>query len=274
MRLTRCALGLLAFAAMLGGGCVPEEEASLAEGEPEPIESSSAALSIYEANPLGNQSVLSPAEGPPITITKTRAWITVPGLSTAVFSHRGDNLAISVSAEMFGTATVWMRALVDGQPAAPSDVKFKIGAENFDGTRAFTFVAPGVSAGQHTVEIQWFVNAGNTISMRDRTLTVNSGSTFFGVGRLAVAAATSGPDVLKTTATWEDMPGLATSITTAAPRAPWFVVRRWDCRSGSRMHNGPARPTFILFFGSKARTCTSSISSAPPSSTRASRAKL
>jgi M6 family metalloprotease-like protein len=215
MRLTRCALGLLACVGMLGASCVSEEEATLADGEPE-IESSSAALSIYEANPLGNQSVLSPAEGPPITIAKTGAWITVPGLSTAVFSHRGDNLAIAVSAEMTGVATVWMRALVDGQPAAPSDVKFKIGAENFDGTRAFTFVAPGVSAGQHTVEIQWFVNPGNSISMRDRTLTVNSGSTFFGAGRLAVAAATSGPDVLKTTAIWEDMPGLATSITTAA----------------------------------------------------------
>src|SRR5262249_1044768 len=110
--------------------------------------------------------------------------------------------------------TVWFRALVDGKVALPSDVAFKSGSENFDGVRSFTFVQPNVSVGQHLVEIQWFT--GSTGSIRDRSLAVHSGSPSNRPNRLAVAAAPSGPDLVKTTSYYEDIPGLATTITTGA----------------------------------------------------------
>src|SRR5262249_58715597 len=68
--------------------------------------------------------------------------------------------------------------------------------------------------GQHLVEIQWFT--GSTASIRDRTLAVHSGSPSNGAIRLAVAAAPSGPDLIKTTAFYEDIPGLATTLTTGS----------------------------------------------------------
>src|SRR5262249_4118538 len=75
-------------------------------------------------------------------------------------------------------------------------------------------VQPNVSVGQHLVEIQWFT--GSTASIRDRTLAVHSGSPSNGANRLAVVAAPSGPDLVKTTAFYEDIPGLATTIATGS----------------------------------------------------------
>lgn len=78
----------------------------------------------------------------------------MPGLSSGVASSEGDNLEITVSAEMYQPGgSVWFRALVDGEVAEPSDVVFKSGTVEFDGVRTFTFVKRAVKAGQHIVEI-------------------------------------------------------------------------------------------------------------------------
>jgi M6 family metalloprotease-like protein len=160
----------------------------------------------------GSVSAVAPVEAAPVG-ARLGLWTSVPGLSTGVASAPGDNLEIAVCAEMYQPeGAVWFRALVDGKAAQPSDVQFKAGSEDFDGIRSFTFVQPNVSVGQHLVEIQWFTRS--TASIRDRTLTVHSGSPGNGPNRLAVAAAPSGPDVVKGTPVFEDIPGLATSITT------------------------------------------------------------
>src|SRR5262245_27205339 len=162
----------------------------------------------------GSLSVFAPPEAAPVN-ARLGVWTPIPGLSSGVASLAGDNLEITVSAEMYQPGgTVWFRALVDGNVAQPSDVAFKAGSENFDGVRSFTFVQPNVNVGQHLVEIQWFT--GSTASIRDRTLAVHSGSPSNGPNRLAVAAAPSGPDVIKTTACYEDIPGLATTLTTGS----------------------------------------------------------
>ncbi|WP_437742217.1 EF-hand domain-containing protein [Sorangium sp. So ce1504] len=215
MRLKHVALMALT-ASTVQLGCVGDEDVSQAVSDEEDIASEAAALSLYQQNPVGNLSVLSPAEGAPYAIATKSAWTSAPGLSSAVYSHAGDNLEISFSAEIYATNTVWLRALVDGAPVSPSDVKIKMGSENFDGTRSFTFVKSGVSAGQHIVEIQWYVVNGGDAQMRDRSLVVNSAAPFSGDGRLAVAAAPSGPDLVKTTTAWENVPGLTTQLTTSA----------------------------------------------------------
>jgi len=129
---------------------------------------------------------------------------------------------------------VWFRALVDGAVAQPSDVQFKAGSENFDGVRSFTFVQPNVSAGQHLVEIQWLT--GSQASIRDRTLSVFSASATTGRNRLAVVAAPSGPDIVNSTPGYQDIPGLTTSITTAAPN-PLAIIfsAEGDADSGTMM---------------------------------------
>ena len=162
----------------------------------------------------GSLSVFAPPEAAPVN-ARLGVWTPILGLSSGVASLAGDNLEITVSAEMYQPGgTVWFRAMVDGNVAQPSDVAFKAGSENFDGVRSFTFVQPNVSVGQHLVEIQWFT--GSTASIRDRTLAVHSGSPSNGPNRLAIAAAPSGPDLIKTTAFYEDIPGLATTLTTGS----------------------------------------------------------
>lgn len=162
----------------------------------------------------GSLSVVAPPESAPRG-ARLHVWHAVPGLSTGVASSAGDSLAITVSAEMYQQGgSVWFRALVDGQPAEPSDVVFKTGAVKFDGVRCFTFVKKDVTAGQHLVEIQWMT--GTPASVRDRTLTVYSGSPTAGRDRLAVAVAPSGPDIQKTSSAYEDIPGMDASINICA----------------------------------------------------------
>jgi hypothetical protein len=140
-------------------------------------------------------SAVAPPEAAP-RAARLDVWNFVPGLSSGVASSDGDNLEITVSAEMYQPGgSVWFRAMVDGEVAEPSDVVFKSGSVNFDGVRNFTFVKPAVKAGQHLVEIQW--RTGTPASIRDRTLTVYSASAFIGPGHLAVATAPSGPDIQK-----------------------------------------------------------------------------
>src|SRR5215470_18695565 len=156
----------------------------------------------------GSLSVFAPPEAAPVN-ARLGVWTPIPGLSSGVASLAGDNLEITVSAEMYQPGgTVWFRALVDGNVAQPSDVAFKAGSENFDGVRSFTFVQPNVSAGQHLVEIQWLT--GSQASIRDRTLSVFSASATTGRNRLAVMAAPSGPDIVNSTPGYQDIPGLAT----------------------------------------------------------------
>lgn len=162
----------------------------------------------------GSLSLVAPPEAKAVEVRRD-VWTLVPGLSTGVFSQPGDNLEIAVSAEIYQPGgTVFFRALVDGQPVQPSDVAFKSGTVNFDGVRSFTFVHSNAAGGQHLVEIQWM--AGTTASIADRTLVVYSESANSGRNRLAVVAAPSGPDVVKSTSNWESIPGLVTSITSTS----------------------------------------------------------
>ena len=162
---------------------------------------------------VGTVSVVAPPEAAPVK-NNPGVWTLVPGLGTAVYSRAGDNLEITVTAEVIATGTVWFRSLVDGSAAQPTDVHFKMGSVSFDGTRSFTFVQSAVAAGNHIVEIQWYTPFGASAQVRDRTLNVNSASSVSGAGRLAVAAGISGPDRIKTSSSWATIPGLITTLTT------------------------------------------------------------
>ena len=165
---------------------------------------------------FGNLCVVAPAESAPVQ-GRLHVWAPIPGLATAIGSVQGDNLEITVSAEMYQPGgSVWLRAVVDGKAAEPSDVQFKDGNVEFDGVRSFTFVQPNVSGGQHLVEIQ--MRSGSQVAIRDRVLTVHSSSLFQGSSRLAVAAAPSGPPIQAPTQ-YQDVPDLATTISTELPSA-------------------------------------------------------
>src|SRR5438552_3979504 len=94
---------------------------------------------------IGTLSVVSSATGPDVTMCSSGScrgdtWKDVPGLSTAVYSYAGDNLAITVTAEIHSSTDVALRALVDGATSSPNVVTFKQAGDTFDGVRSFTFV--------------------------------------------------------------------------------------------------------------------------------------
>lgn len=181
------------------------------------LSSQTQALSIYKDNAMGNLSLVSPPSGPEISSSPS-GWNDVPGLSTAVYSRQGDNLEIAVTAEVQASDRVFFRALVDGAAALPDDVVYKSPGDFFDGVRSFTFIKKNLSKGKHLVRIQWFADPGTTARIGDRTLSANSAASSWGTGRLAVVAAPSAADIVKTTATCEDIPNLATTLTTNAIR--------------------------------------------------------
>lgn len=175
------------------------------------------ALSIYKDNAMGNLSLVSPPSGPEISSSPS-GWNDVPGLSTAVYSRSGDNLEITVTAEVYGEGRVFFRALVDGGAASPDDVVYKSPGDFFDGVRSFTFIKKNLSKAKHLVQIQWFADPDTTARIGDRTLSADSAAPTWGTGRLAVVAAPSAADIVKSTPACEDIPNLATTLTTDAIR--------------------------------------------------------
>src|SRR5687768_7671546 len=163
--------------------------------------STSLAAEIAPSN--GGLSLVSPASGPNIAMClqgrpcRGDVWYDVPGLSTRVYSRTGDNLTITVTAEIYAPDTVWLRALVDGSSVLPTDVTFKTTSSFSDGVRSFTFVKDNMPGGRHTVQLQWRARqtwpssgptSGTVPEIGDRTLSVNSAGPVSGPQRLAVAA--------------------------------------------------------------------------------------
>lgn len=116
----------------------------------------------------GSVQVYSPPSGPSESTT-VAAWVDVPGLGGTIVTEAGDSLAISVSAESYTTAggTMFLRALVDGQPAKPSDVLFAKGAK--PQCRLMTFGLNAPDPGVHNVRIQWQADGGGAF-VGDRSL--------------------------------------------------------------------------------------------------------
>ena len=153
----------------------------------------------------------------PLTVSATlggHTWQVVPGLVTGVTSQAGDHLEITVSAEVRQKGgAIWFRAVIDGVPAQPSDVKIKASENVFDGARTFTFVQPNVSAGQHIVEIE--ARTGSLASVVKRVLSVYSGSPTAAFHVLGTAAAASGPRITNPSSNFQDIPSVATTVRTS-----------------------------------------------------------
>jgi M6 family metalloprotease-like protein len=169
----------------------------------------------------GHVVVVAPPEAAPVTSPAGTGWSGIPGLAGAVNTVGAtSNLALTLSAEMFGTHGVRVRALVDGVPADPEYVDFKSDNAGFDEVRSFTFVKANVPPGQHVVDLQWQTTNGQATQIRDRSLVIESGATANFPARMSVASAKG--LVVTTSTTGVDLPGLAT--TAVAPNGGSFQV--------------------------------------------------
>ncbi len=159
------------------------------------------------------------AHGPWINHTQSN-WIPIPDMSASVVTPANGEITATFSAEAHTSSSMgrmWVRAIIDGQPATPGDVVFAQGGELGKpfGTHSFTFVGKNLSAGLHTVQMEWLGDAGFTALMRDRSLVVMGTSGQAPLGVRSVTSVESGW-ISESTATWVPMPGMNASISTPA----------------------------------------------------------
>ncbi|MCI0540339.1 MAG: hypothetical protein L0Z50_34485 [Verrucomicrobiales bacterium] len=157
----------------------------------------------------GSLRVFTPPSGPSISTT-AGVWTDVPGLSGDIRTKSGESLAISVSAESYvtGGGTMFLRALVDGPAAKPTDVLFAKGSK--PQCRLMNFGLPTPAPGLHNVRIQWLAQEGGAF-LGDRSLVLAATSKASpSIAQVFIAPA-SGPPKSTDSTTFSPMPGLSTS---------------------------------------------------------------
>jgi hypothetical protein len=127
-----------------------------------------------------------------------------------------------------------VRAVIDGQPAYPTDVVFAQGG--FIGTHTFTFMPGLMTAGTHNIQMEWYGEAGFTSSIRDRTLSIVASPGDLSKGGLIATAQESGW-VSESSTSWVSLPGLAVSINTpgGGPLAISFSAEASTTSPSARM---------------------------------------
>ena len=147
--------------------------------------------------------------GPDWTSTSV-TWTDIPALDLWFYQDEPGNACIGISAESNATTgkRLFVRAVIDGVPASPSDVVFC--SESSSWSRMFQFSAT-IAKGIHRVTFQTKVDGGGTASFGDRSMWVITAPLL-----VNIVAPASGPVLTTTSSTWEDIPGLSLNITMPA----------------------------------------------------------
>jgi hypothetical protein len=108
--------------------------------------------------------------------TNSTTWEDMPDMSVSITLARTSHLIIMFSAtayvEVLGNS-IKVRAIADEAIPYPVEIVLTKGTELTMGTHSFTWNLPDVSAGTHTVKIQWLVSWGtSTGNVADRSLTI------------------------------------------------------------------------------------------------------
>lgn len=159
--------------------------------------------------------VKTPESGPNLEVDQ-QAWTNVPDMSLNFFVADPDAVTtVTFSAEALSTGgdRLFVRALVDGAPAQPSDMIFATGG--LGRSRMASFGIEGLAPGWHDVRIQWLVDAGGTGTMGDRSLVVASAQSSRLGGPASVADHVfewaDGAAVDTSSTAWSTIPGMSTT---------------------------------------------------------------
>jgi M6 family metalloprotease-like protein len=204
-------------------------------------------------NPFA-QALLGAAPSGPWVTTTAGYWDNVPAMTGSLATTAAGNLAITFTAESFTSGSgMYIRALVDGQVASPSDVEFVV--EWWAGVRSFTFIKQNVLPGVHDVAIQWRATGGLTSYIGDCTLSVVAAPETTKYGGLSVQAAPSGPDKTTTSASWVDVPDLNAAYIATAANSSLEITFSSELNGSSGKRVGvralvdgqPADPSDVIF---------------------------
>ena len=150
-----------------------------------------------EASEKGTLTIKTAPSGPN-QLTKSQNWADVPGLTAQVYVPKSGQVAASFSAEAFTSKgkRLMLRGVIDGAPLKPGDVIFTTNPH--PSSQVMTFGTTNAPSGWRTVKIQWFVEAGGTAYMGDRSLVVSALRGPVEGGSHEFLAAPSGPSVYTT----------------------------------------------------------------------------
>lgn len=246
-------------------------------------------------------------DGDPWLATRARQFVTVKKeaffrgdsrtvngiqMSSSFVSAAPSHVAVHFSAEALvetigGKKPVarrmFVRALLDGAPAKPSDVVFAVGPT--PGARAFVFTAE-VGEGIHTVEIQWSVDAPRGDEkdvvgrMRSASLMVRQGAAAASPagnsdsGAFEVQTPPSGANLTKSNNVWTPIPGMVDQVEVAAGGAPLTATFSAESRSTGKARMAlravvdgvPMLPADVIFAkgGWQSRSATFSLTGLAP----------
>lgn len=145
--------------------------------------------------------------------TTVSGWTNVPGGGGKFYVPSNAQVMIGFSAETYvqggDDKRLFVRALVDGVPANPSDVVFA--RSSFRQSRMMVFGISGLTKGLHTLQMQWLIDAGGTAGMGDRTVSVSAYPSTSGLIHRVVAAP-SGPSVQTNSNNWVPVPDLGALV--------------------------------------------------------------
>lgn len=107
----------------------------------------------------------------PILAMANEDYMDLPELSIRFSTDEVSTLAVTFSAEVQANpgGSMWVRVLVDGEPANPDEVLMcntLLTSEPSWGAHSFTFIKDDLEAGIHTVEIELAVPGGGSIGKR------------------------------------------------------------------------------------------------------------
>ncbi|MCP4201646.1 MAG: hypothetical protein GY769_06895 [bacterium] len=186
--------------------------------------------------------------------TTSPSFEAVPSMQATIGTSAKSRLEITFSGEVETSknSRMFVRALVDGKPARPSDVVFARGG--YTGTRTFTFVTENLTPGTHQVEIQWHADPGAAAFIGDRSLSLLATTDKSTRARMALKAAPSGPDKSTTSTGWTYVPDMYQTIETKGTanldiRLSGEVETSADSRMFVRalVDGQPANPTDVVF---------------------------
>jgi hypothetical protein len=113
---------------------------------------------------------------PDVAATTSTTWVDMPDMSVTITLARTSHLIIIFSATAYLGAlgdSLNVRAITDVAIPHPVVVVLTRDTQTTMGSHSFTWNLPDVSAGIHTVKIQWAVEGGLTTGyVSDRSLTV------------------------------------------------------------------------------------------------------
>ena len=159
-------------------------------------------------------NIVAAPSGATLTTTSS-AWQDVANMSLNINVPTAGPLIVVFTGEVFSDngKRAWLRAVVDGIAGAPSDVV--IGQQLIAGVHGMTFLFPSVTAGPHTVAVQWMVDGAGTAYMGDRTVAIiapDPNLLAAGEGGVISLSAPSGPPVTTTSAIFADIPDMTIDI--------------------------------------------------------------